>query len=112
MSNQFEMDMDALGRLSPQVQGVADRLTKDHDGSDVLRGQTVPAGGETPSLLAARTMTTDVVPGIEKQAANRFIAVADLVTEAARRIKGLDDAGLRSLISATPSLLPQNPAGR
>jgi hypothetical protein len=106
------MDMDALGRLSPQVQAVADQLMKDRDCSDAVRGQTVPAGGETPSLLAARTVSTDVVPGIVHQAANRFIVVADLVTEAARRIKGLDDAGLRGLVSGAPTLLPVTPPGR
>lgn len=106
MSEQLQMDMDALGRLSPQVQGVADRLLKDHDGSDLLHGLKAGADGGTPSLQAARTVTTDVVPGIEKQVANRFTLVADLVTEAARRIKELDEAGLQALVSAAPTLLP------
>jgi len=108
MSN-LQIDMDALGRLSPQVQGVVDRLAKDHDGSDALRGQNIPGGGETPSLQAARIVTTDVVPGIESKVANRFTVVADLVTEAARRIKELDEAGLQQLVSGAPTLLPQSP---
>jgi hypothetical protein len=105
----MQMDMDALGRLSPQVQGVVDGLAKDHDGSNALAGLKVPAGGETPSLVAARTVTTDVVPGIESKVANRFTVVADLVTEAARRIKDLDEAGLQALVSGSPTLSPLSP---
>ena len=111
MSARLQMDMDALGRLSPQVQGVAGRLTNDRDGSDALGGLAVGAGEQTPSLAAARTVSAEVVPGIEKQVANRFTVVADLVTQAARRIQELDEAGLQNLVSSAPTLLPQTPAG-
>ena len=107
MSDQLQIDLEALGRLSPQVRGLADRLSGDHDGADAVRGPTVPAGGETPSLIAARTVSTDVVPGVERQVANRFTVVADLVTEAGRRMGQLDEQGLQQMVSTAPSLLPQ-----
>lgn len=103
MTDQIKIDFDALSRLSPQVQAVVQALATDNN-SDA--GTDVPADGQTPAFLAARRVSTEAVPKILGVIGNRMTDVSDIATRGVGVLKALDEQGLATLVTSTPTLLP------
>jgi hypothetical protein len=91
----LKADLEALGRLVPQVGQLADQ-TPAHE--------PVTAGaGAPPSVLAARDMTNETLIGVRQRAAEHRETVAGLV-ERARHGFITTDEQLRAAIKHTPPL--------
>ncbi len=95
MTDQLKANLEALGRLVPQVQRLADE-TPAHEAVTV--GEDAP-----PSVQAARDMTNDTLVGIRQRAAEHRSTVAGLV-ERARQGFITTDEQLRTAIKNTPAL--------
>ncbi|MEC4842613.1 hypothetical protein R2360_25345 [Mycobacteroides chelonae] len=106
MTDQIKIDFDALSRLSPQVKAVVQKLTSAGAGEAALGRASVPADGQTPSLLAAQRVTAEGLPKILGVIGNRMTEVSDLATKAVRQFKVLDEQGLQAAVTSTPTLLP------
>ncbi|MDO3068472.1 hypothetical protein P5W11_09635 [Mycobacteroides abscessus subsp. bolletii] len=76
MTEQLEVDLDALGKLSPQLEGFAAKLTK--------AAESHPGGesGASPSTVAIRALVEKSIPGLQRTLAARLNTVADLTQQA------------------------------
>lgn len=95
MADQLTADVEALGRLVPQVQQLADQTPR-HEPATV--GLDAP-----PSVAAAQSMTDETLIGIRARAAHHRSTVAGLV-ERARQGFITTDGQLRTAIKDTPVL--------
>jgi len=76
VTEQLEVDLDALGKLSPELQGLATKLTtaaNSHSG--------VESGG-SPATTAIRALVEKSIPGVQRTLAARLNTVADLSQQA------------------------------
>lgn len=79
MTDQLRIDLDALGRLLPQVRQLAEQVN-----SGVA--EVIPAGGVVnadaqPSLAAAQQMSSSTLSEVRRAVARRFMAIADMIDE-------------------------------
>ncbi|AYE95834.1 hypothetical protein C0J29_14490 [Mycobacterium paragordonae] len=73
----LEADLDALGRLKPQLQTLVWRVTQGLP-HEIPAAGTVDAGA-APSLTAAQEMSTRTLPTINAAVAGRFSKLADMI---------------------------------
>jgi hypothetical protein len=98
----LQADLDALGRLLPQLTSLADEAKHDVSASIPADGG---ADGDTPSLAAAHEMSTRTLPTVQAAVAGRFGKVAELI-EHARSGFITTDGQLQAAISTVPTLQP------
>ncbi|WP_078313150.1 MULTISPECIES: hypothetical protein [unclassified Mycobacterium] len=110
MTDQIKIDFDAFSRLSPQVKTVVQQLVTDHDSAGVLARANVSADGQSPSFLAAQRMTTEALPKILGVIGNRMTEVSDTAAKGVRVLQVLDEQGLQSVATSTPTLLRPPPS--
>lgn len=107
MATPLELQLEALGRLRPQLELLGNSLRMRAQAPNM----SAPAdpGGDSPSLVAARAVSSQTIPAVQGVIANRFTEVGDLV-EMARLQFAESDQTLITAINAGDSLLPP-PAG-
>ncbi|RUP06858.1 MAG: hypothetical protein EKK34_01910 [Mycobacterium sp.] len=106
MSTELELELEALGRLRPTlgVLGGLLRMGAQHPQAGAAPDPT----GDSPSLVAARAVSNETIPGVQQVVADRFIEVGDLV-EVARTRFAQADGDRASVITSAGDLLPSTP---
>jgi hypothetical protein len=99
----LEVDLAALARLSPELHALAARL-KASAGAAWMGAPGDPEA-DTPSLVAARSISTETIPGLQTTVADRFVEVGELVDQARTQFKNCD-SDLRAVITGAGSLRP------
>jgi hypothetical protein len=103
MTESLQADLDALGRLLPQLTSLSAEVSKGAPGS-------VPAGGTVdsaavPSLAAAQEMSTRTLPVAQAAVAARFGKMGEMI-EKARAGFAKSDGELQQAINTVPTLQP------
>lgn len=76
MDDILKADLEALGKLSPQLSAIADRI----DGR-ISAGGTATKGSD-PALAAIGSMTTKTIPNVQRVASRRLRVIGELISEA------------------------------
>lgn len=80
MTEQLHVDLDALGRLLPQVEDlvgrVEARIPRQLSREEIAEGETVP------SLAAAQEMSTRTLPALRQGVARQFMRMAEMIESA------------------------------
>lgn len=103
MATPLELELAALGRLRPQLHDLGSSLKQAANSPQA--GAAADPGADSPSLVAARSVSHETIPGVQGVIADRFVEVGDLV-EMARTKFAHADQDLISAINAGGSLLP------
>lgn len=93
----LEVDLAALGKLSPQLQGMAGKLTK--------AASAHPGGesGGSPATAAIGRLVEKSIPGVQRTLAARLNTVADLAQQAKTQF-GDTEEHIRQTISSAAGL--------
>ncbi len=97
----LQADLEALGRLKPQVQTLVWQVTQGLP-HEIPGGGTVDAGA-VPSLAAAQEMSTRTLPTIKATVAGRFSKLADMI-DLARQGFVASEGQLQAAINTMPTL--------
>ncbi|WP_459968879.1 hypothetical protein [Mycobacterium sp. MUNTM1] len=97
------MEIEALGRLRPELSDLGSSLK--HAAQSPYKGATPDPAGDSPSLVAARAVSSEAIPAVQSAIADRFTEVGDLVEMARTRFTRADQ-DLITAINAGGSLLP------
>ncbi|SIG37863.1 Uncharacterised protein [Mycobacteroides abscessus subsp. abscessus] len=97
MTDQLKVDLEALGKLSPQLHGMSDKL------STAAASPGTVKEGDNPSLVAARKLVQQAIPDLQKAFAGRCSNVADFSVQAKNGF-GDTDEHLRQLIQSATGL--------
>lgn len=76
MDEILKADLEALGKLSPQLSAIADRI----DGRISAGGNA--ARGSDPALVAINSMTMKTIPNVQRIASRRLRVIGELIGEA------------------------------
>ncbi|WP_205877581.1 hypothetical protein [Mycobacterium camsae] len=97
----LQADLDALGRLKPQLQTLVWQVTQGLP-HEIPAAGTVDAGA-VPSLAAAQEMSTRTLPTIKAAVAGRFSTLADLI-DLARQGFVANEEQLQAALTRMPTL--------
>ncbi|MBX9642198.1 MAG: hypothetical protein K2X97_21505 [Mycobacteriaceae bacterium] len=103
MATELELELEALGRLRPALGTLGGLLRLAAQAPRA--GATPDAATDSPSLVAARSVSGETIPGLQATIADRFIEVGDLI-EVARRQFARSDGDLTTVITSAGDLLP------
>ena len=103
MATPLELELEALGRLRPQLHDLGSSLKQAAQSPQA--GAVADPSADSPLLVAARAVSHETIPGVQGVIADRFLEVGDLV-ERARTNFAHADQDLTSAINAGGSLLP------
>lgn len=76
MDEILKADLEALGKLNPQLSAIADRI----DGR-ISAGENVTKSAD-PALAAIQSMTTKTIPNVQRVASRRLRVIGELISEA------------------------------
>ncbi|AKP56744.1 Uncharacterised protein [Mycobacteroides abscessus] len=76
MDDILKADLGALGKLSPQLSAIADRI----DGRISAGGSATK--GADPALVAIQSMTSKTIPNVQRVASRRLRVIGELISEA------------------------------
>lgn len=99
----LRVDLDALGRLKPQLDQLAGEVKEGVPGEIPAAG--VVDAGAVPSLAAAQEMTTRTLPVVKSAVAGRLMKVGELIDHA-RSGFVTADGQLLSAVNKLPTLQP------
>lgn len=99
MSEELKVDLEALGRLSPQLTDLAAKVSE-----AAGKARSAPSG-DSPSAKAAQTVAGQVLPGVQKMVATRISNVADVV-EQTRTQFGDTEEHIQASLASVGNLLP------
>lgn len=99
MSDELKADLDALGRLAKQLKALSDKV------SASAETPVGGASGDSPAAVAARQVSEQVVPGVQKMVAGRISAVADLAGQTATQF-GDTEEHVRASLASMGTLAP------
>lgn len=103
MATQLELELQALGRLRPELQTLGEVLRMvAHRPS---AGAVPDAAADSPSLVAARAVSYETVPDLQTVVADRFTTVGNLI-EQARNAFARTDGDLIAVIESAGTLAP------
>jgi hypothetical protein len=108
MAEPLQVDIDALGRLLPQLNSLSAELSKGAPAS-IPAGGTVDAAA-VPSLAAAQEMSARTLPVAQAAVAARFGKIGELI-EKARAGFVKSDGELQQAINTVPTLQPPAAGG-
>lgn len=97
----LQADLEAVGRLKPQVQTLVWQVTQGLP-HEIPSGGTVDAGA-VPSLAAAQEMSTTTLPTIKATVAGRFSKLADMI-DLARQGFVASEEQLLTAVNTMPTL--------
>lgn len=97
MTDQLRVDLEALRRLSTDLQEMSAKLVERADNASEI------AFEDTPSLKAIRRLVEHALPGVQRAFAGRCANMADVSVQATAGI-GDTDAHLRQLIHSVAPL--------
>lgn len=97
MDEVLKADLDALGKLGPQVHAISERI----NGRISAGGNA--AQGADPALAAIQSMTTRTVPNVQKIAVARLRVIGELISEAHQDFVQ-HSSELETAIKNTPSI--------
>ncbi|OBK21240.1 hypothetical protein A5634_10535 [Mycobacterium asiaticum] len=98
----LQADLDALGRLRPQISALVWQVTQGLP-HEIPAGGTVDADA-VPSLVAAQQMSTRTLPVVKTVVAGRFTKVAEMI-DLARRSFLASEEELLTVVNKVPTLL-------
>ena len=90
----LQADLAALGRLSPQLQGMADKLVKaasSHPGGE---------SGRSPATVAIGKLVSKSIPNVQRTLAARLNTVADLSAQTVTQFGDTEEHIAQTLRSA------------
>lgn len=93
----LKVDLEALGKLSPELRGYAKKLT------DKASNPPKVEAGDTPSMQALQRLAMQVMPDLQRAFAGRCTNVADVSVQAKNGFANTDD-DLRKLIESVSGL--------
>ncbi|MBB4854791.1 hypothetical protein HNP40_002183 [Mycobacteroides chelonae] len=97
MTDRIEADLDALGKLRPQVQELA----------QAIRGETAPAGatsdGTDPALVAISSLTGRTLPNAQKIVAGWMNVFGEVCEVGRQGLIGNEEHGV-ALMKSVPTL--------
>ncbi|OBI82497.1 hypothetical protein [Mycobacterium asiaticum] len=103
MTTQLELELQALGRLRPELQTLGEVLRMvAHRPS---AGAVPDAAVDSPSLVAARAVSYETIPDLQTVVADRFTTVGDLI-EQARNAFARTEGDLMAVIESAGTLAP------
>jgi hypothetical protein len=102
----LQADLDALGRLRPQLQTLVWEVTQGVP-NEIPSGGTVDAGA-VPSLAAAQEMSTRTLPVVKAAVAGRFTKLGEMI-ELARQGFIATDEQLLTAVDKVPTLRQRPP---
>jgi hypothetical protein len=102
----LQVDLDALGRLKPQLDQLAGEVKEGVPGVIPVGG--VVDAGAVPSLAAAQEMSTRTLPVVKLAVAGRLMKVGELI-DYARSGFLTADGQLRDAVNTLPTLQPPTP---
>ncbi|MBB4852954.1 ABC-type transporter Mla subunit MlaD [Mycobacteroides chelonae] len=76
MDEILKADLEALGKLSPQLSAIADRIN-----GRISAGGDATTGAD-PALAAIQSMTTKTIPNVQRVASRRLRVIGELISEA------------------------------
>lgn len=91
---QLKVDIAALGKLSPQLQGLGTKLTKaasNHPGGE---------SGRSPATVAIGKLVSKSIPGLQRTLAARLNTVADLSAQTVTQFGDTEEHVTQTLRSA------------
>jgi len=103
-SDPLELELSALGRLSGDLHRLGMSLK--------LIGEAPSAGGspdataDMPTLMAARPVSGETIPGLQSTVGNRLVEVGYLVDHARTRFRDADDDRTAVITSGGSLLAP------
>lgn len=86
MRDQLRADLDALGRLLPQLCDLAQRVKQDIPGQPLHETQNM-----APSLAAAQEVSAITLPAVRRAVADQFTMVAQMVEDARQGFLSSDE---------------------
>jgi hypothetical protein len=99
----LRVDLDALGRLKPQLDQLAGEV-KEGVPCEIPAGGVIDAGA-VPSLAAAQEMSTRTLPVVKSAVAGRLMKVGELIDHA-RAGFVTADGQLLAAVNKLPTLQP------
>jgi hypothetical protein len=99
----LRVDLDALGRLKPQLDQLAGEV-KEGVAGEIPAGGAIDAGA-VPSLAAAQEMSTRTLPVVKSAVAGRLMKVGELIDHA-RSGFVTADGQLLAAVNKLPTLQP------
>lgn len=105
MSTVLELQLEALGKLRPRLGQLGGSLRASAQAPSA--GTSPDAEADSPSLVAARAVSGETIPGLQNTIADRFIEVGDLI-EVARTQFARSESDLTLVITSAGTLLPPN----
>ncbi|GLE58582.1 hypothetical protein NJBCHELONAE_38920 [Mycobacteroides chelonae] len=100
MDEILKADLEALGKLSPQLSAIADRI----DGR-ILAGGNATKGAD-PALAAIQSMTSRTIPNVQRVASRRLRVIGELISEAHQEFVQ-HSSELETAFKNTPSIYRQ-----
>ncbi|MDB2211848.1 hypothetical protein [Mycobacteroides abscessus] len=100
MDEILKADLEALGKLNPQLSAIADRI----DGR-ISAGENVTKGAD-PALAAIQSMTTKTIPNVQRVASRRLRVIGELISEAHQAFVQ-QSSELETAFKNTPSIYRQ-----
>lgn len=100
MDEILKADLEALGKLGPQVNAIAERI----NGRISTGGNA--AQGADPALTAIQSMTTKTIPNVQRIAVARLTVIGELISEAHQDFVQ-HSSELETAIKHTPSIYRQ-----
>lgn len=100
MDEILKADLEALGKLGPQVNAIADRIN-----GRISTGGNATKGAD-PALAAIQSMTTKTIPNVQKIAVGRLRVIGELISEAHQDFVQ-HSSELETAIKNTPSIYRQ-----
>ncbi|BDB40902.1 MULTISPECIES: hypothetical protein [Mycobacterium] len=103
MATTLELELEALGRARPALAALGSSLRSLAQAPQM--SATADPGADSPSLVAARAVSSQTIPAVQGIIADRFTEVGDLI-DMARTKFAESDQTLTTAITAAGSLLP------
>ncbi|SHY96651.1 Uncharacterised protein [Mycobacteroides abscessus subsp. abscessus] len=97
MDEILKADLEALGKLNPQLGAIADRI----DGRISAGGNATK--GTDPALAAIQSMSTKTIPNMQRVASRRLRVIGELISEAHQGFVQ-HSSELETAIKNTPSI--------
>ncbi|WP_078322659.1 hypothetical protein [Mycobacteroides chelonae] len=95
--DKLKLDLEALGKLSPELNSLAANLRKRADSPPKVEA------GETPTMEAVRRLATQAMPAVQRTFAGRCANVADLSVQTQHGF-GDTEEHVRQLIESVAGL--------
>ncbi|WP_255794692.1 hypothetical protein [Mycobacteroides abscessus] len=95
--DKLKLDLEALDKLSPELNTLATNLTKKADNPPKVEA------GDTPTMAAVRRLATQAMPSVQRAFAGRCANVADLSVQT-RHGFGDTEEHVRQLIESVAGL--------